>query len=115
VKTELWAMGVVLFCAVLGSIGQILLKLGSASVSFQFMSWITNLRLIGGISMYAVASILFIFAIKHGNLSILYPLVATSYIWVAILSVRFLGEPFAPVKWIGIALIVSGVCLIAYK
>jgi len=115
VKTELWAIGVVLFCAVLGSMGQILLKLGSASVSFKLMSWIGNLKLMGGISMYALAAILFIFAIKHGNLSILYPLVATSYIWVAILSVRFLGEPFAFIKWIGIALILSGVCLIVYK
>lgn len=114
-KTELWAIGVVLFCAVLGSVGQILLKLGSASVSFKLVSWITNLKLIGGISIYALAAVLFIFAIKHGNLSVLYPLVATSYIWVAVLSIKFLGESFAFIKWIGIALIVSGVCLIVSK
>jgi uncharacterized membrane protein len=51
-------------------------------------------------------------ALKQGYLSILYPVLATSYIWVALLSVRFLGEPFSTTQWIGTALIIGGISLI---
>ena len=62
--------------------------------------------------MYAVGTILFIPALKGGDLSILYPFVALAYVWVSLLSVKFLGEKMNLVKWIGIALIIIGVSLI---
>jgi len=111
-NTQSWTIGLVFFCAFLGAIGQLLFKLGSTSVSFNLFSWITNIKVIGGMLLYAVSAVLFIIALKHGNLSVLYPLIATSYIWVAIFSVKFLGEPFSLAKWIGIALIIAGVSVI---
>jgi drug/metabolite transporter (DMT)-like permease len=45
-------------------------------------------------------------------LSVLYPVLATSYIWVGWLSVRYLGEPFSGVQWAGVVLIVLGIGLI---
>lgn len=111
-NTQSWTIGLVFFCAFLGAMGQLLFKLGSASVSFNLLSWITNIKVMGGMLLYAVSAVLFIIALKHGNLSVLYPLIATSYIWVAIFSVKFLGEPFSLEKWIGIALIIVGVSII---
>jgi len=57
-------------------------------------------------------TVLFIPALRGGELSVLYPLVALVYVWVSLLSVRFLGEKMNPMKWLGIALILLGVTLI---
>jgi len=51
-------------------------------------------------------------ALRHGNVSILYRVLATSYIWVALLSTFFLSEPFPLVRWIGVALIIGGIGVI---
>lgn len=108
-------MGLVLVCALMGALGQLLFKLGSTSVSLSLSSWITNWRIICGILIYGVSAVLFILALKFGPLSVLYPIVASSYIWVALLSARFLGEPLFLTKWIGIVLIIGGVTLIVLK
>ena len=110
--TELWAIGLVVLATLIGAFGPILLKKASAKKLSKFSSLITNYHLFGGVSLYAVGTILFIPALKGGDLSILYPFVALTYIWVSLLSVKFLGEKMNLVKWIGIALIIVGVSFI---
>ena len=110
--TPFWVIALVLIAAVLAALGQLLFKWGAASISSDLWSWLLNWQLIGGLALHGVGFVLLVIALKHGNLSILYPILATSYIWVALLSVHFLGEPFSVVQWIGIALIVGGISLI---
>ena len=111
-QTETWAIGLAFFCAVLAALGQLLFKLGSANIALSLTSWLANWKVIGGMVFYGTSAILFIVALKHGNLSILYPIIATSYVWVTILSIKLLNEPFPPVKWFGIILILGGVSII---
>ena len=94
-ETKTWAIGLAALCALLGSSGQLLFKLGSSSVMLNFGSWVTNVKVITGMMLYGVSAILFIFALKYGSLSVLYPVIATSYIWVALLSNKVLGEPLS--------------------
>ena len=110
--TELWAIGLVILATLVGSFGPILLKKASAKSLSKIKSLMTNYHLFGGVSLYAVGTILFIPALKGGDLSILYPFVALTYIWVSLLSVKFLGEKMNSIKWIGVALIIVGVSLI---
>ena len=112
-ESKAWVVAVAALCAVLGSIGQMLFKLGSASVELSLRSWIINIKVLGGMTLYGFSAILFIIALKHGNLSVLYPVIATSYVWVALISTRVFGEPMSLLKWLGIALILGGVTLIA--
>ena len=107
-ETKLWAILLVIFCALLGGIGQILLKIGSNAMTGSISTWIFNLPLIGGMALYGIAFVLFMVALKHGQISVLYPIIATSYVWVAIFANRFLGEPFEWSQWIGIAFILIG-------
>lgn len=102
----------VVFCALLGAIGQIFFKLSSKSFNFDIFSIMTNWKFLIGLFFYGIATILFIFALKQGNLSILYPIIATSYIWVTIFSVIFLKESFPLFKWFGILLIILAVWII---
>ena len=106
------AVLLVLFCSVLAAVGQIFLKMGSSTASVNILSWLTNTKLIIGIGLYALSSIFFIYALRLGNVSVLYPIIAASYIWVAILASIFLGESMSLVRWAGIGLILGGIVLI---
>jgi uncharacterized membrane protein len=110
--TPLWTIVAILVTAFLAAVGQLFFKWGAASVTFNPMSWIFNWPLIGGLALHGMGFVLMVFALKHGNLSVLYPVLATSYIWVGWLSVRYLGEPFSGVQWAGVVLIVLGIGLI---
>jgi uncharacterized membrane protein len=70
-----------------------------------------NLNLIKGVISFISGVCLYIIALKFGNLSYLYPLAATQYIWI-ILFGKLLGEKITRNKVIGIVLIVIGIGLI---
>ena len=108
-KTQLWAIGLVLLACLIGSFGALFLKLASKEFSFNIKKIILDKFIYLGVLFYAAGTILFIPALKGGELSVLYPLVSTSYIWVCLLSMKFLKEKMNPLKWIGIAIIILGV------
>jgi uncharacterized membrane protein len=112
-ETSPWAIVVVAICAVMGSVAQFLFKTGSATLEVNFWSLVTNIKIMGGMGLYGFSAILFVFALKHGHLSVLYPIVATSYIWVALISAKYLGEPLSILKSVGCVLILGGIILIA--
>ena len=113
--TKPWAMGLVLLCTALTSSAQIFYKLGVNRLEgFDIISIITNYSLIIGLFLYAVGAILLILSFRGGEVSVLYPIIATSYIWVSLLSVYFLDESMNTFRWIGVFVIVAGIALIGY-
>ena len=110
--TEPWAIGLVVLATLIGAFGPILLKKASEKKLSSIKSLVNNHHLFAGVLIYALGTLFFIPALKGGELSVLYPFVALSYIWVSLLSVKFLGEKMNPRKWFGIALIIAGVSLI---
>lgn len=110
--TKIWSIAVVIFATFIGAFGPILLKKASARKLSSIKSLSTNYPLFGGVALYAVGTLLFIPALKGGDLSVLYPFVSLGYIWVSLLSVKFLGEKMNKFKWFGIALIILGVTFI---
>ncbi len=73
---------------------------------------ITNAPLFFGYSMNAGMAILLILALKDGQLSILYPIISLSYVWVNLLSMYFFHEQMNFWKGFGIVLIIGGVGLL---
>ena len=112
--TQLWAIGLVIMATLVGAFGPILLKKASARSLSKLSSLMTNYNLFGGVALYGIGTMLFIPALKGGELSILYPFVALGYIWVSLLSVKFLGEKMNKMKWLGIFLIIFGVTFIGF-
>lgn len=112
--TKLWATLLILFTTLLTSSAQIFYKIGSKTLSPDLLSIITNYYLIGGLLLYAVGGILIILSFRGGEVSVLYPIIATSYIWVSFLSIYFLGEVMNYFKWLGVISIISGIALIGY-
>ena len=109
--TKKWAILLVVFVTLLTSLGQIFWKFGSYHINANILSWL-NPPLVLGFLSYGLGAVLLIIALKHGELSTLYPIVATSYIWVALISPLFFPDTFTFSKFIGIAVIILGVALI---
>ena len=78
----------------------------------SLIALITSVPLIGGLAVYGVGSVLMIVALKHGELSLLYPLISLNYVWVAILSVMLFQEEMNPLKIAGICVIMIGVAIL---
>jgi len=112
--TKLWAALLVLFTTLLTSSAQILWKKGSATLTFDILNILTNYYLIGGLLLYIIGGILIIVSFRGGEVSVLYPIIAMSYIWVSFLSIKFLGEIMNAYKWIGIISIIAGIISIGY-
>jgi multidrug transporter EmrE-like cation transporter len=97
-------------CTLLGAAAQILLKTGANQlVHPSVLGIITNLSLIGGLSVYGISTVLLVLALRDGELSLLYPVIALTYVWVTILSFVVFHDRANPIKLIGIAIIVLGV------
>lgn len=112
--TKLWAALLVLFTTLLTSSAQILWKKGSALLTFDIFGILTNYYIIGGLLLYVIGGILMIVSFRGGEVSVLYPILATSYIWVSFLSIFFLSEKMNIFKWFGVAFIMLGIISIGY-
>ena len=111
-KTKLWAIGLVLLCTLFTSAAQIFYKLGAGNLEFDILKLITNYPVLIGLVLYGLGALILIIALRGGELSALYPIVATSYIWVSIFSIYFLNEAMNLFKWSGVAVIVLGVAFV---
>ena len=112
--TKLWAALLVLFTTLLTSSAQLFYKLGSVTLTINPIGLLTNHYLIAGIFLYAVGGALMIISFRGGEVSVLYPIIATSYIWVSFLAMIFLKETMNLFKWVGIIAIIAGIISIGY-
>lgn len=110
--TALWSIVVVLIACVLGSFGPIYMKRGSNGLVFKAKALAKNKNLWIGSMFYLGSTIMFIPALKFGEVSVLYPIASTSYIWVSLLSIKLLGEKMNWVKWLGVVIIIIGVSFV---
>jgi|SRR3989344_7182316 len=98
---------------ILLSFGQILIKKGAVTASLNIYIF-QNVSLIIGYVAYLLAGLTIVIALKYNDLSLLYPLIATSYIWVILLSMYFLQENISPLQLIGILGIILGVTFVGF-
>ena len=73
---------------------------------------LTNLPLIGGYALYGINTLLLVVALRDAELSMLYPIIALTYVWVTLLSYTLLHETPNVYKNIGIGTIVVGVAVL---
>ncbi|HLC20037.1 MAG TPA: hypothetical protein VJK72_03895 [Candidatus Nanoarchaeia archaeon] len=103
----------VLFASLLLSMAQLLLKSASSTFAFTFEG-LFQIDLILGIAFLGITAALFIVALRDGELTVLYPLMATSYVWVAIASpLLFPSDSLNVLKLAGVGSIIIGVYSLA--
>ncbi|HVW83532.1 MAG TPA: hypothetical protein VHB50_02580 [Bryobacteraceae bacterium] len=114
----------VIGCTLFASAAQVLMKIGtghplpaidpahlSSIVTFA-VALLRNAPLTAGFALHACNAFLLILALRNGELSILWPVYALSYVWVALLSRYFFGDHINAWKSAGIILIIFGVGLL---
>ena len=103
-------VGLVFCCTILGAAAQVLMKTGANQMTHHgLLGMITNLPLMGGYCLYGLSTLLLVLALKDGELSLLYPIIALTYVWVTVLSFLIFHDQINPWKILGIGLIVTGV------
>ena len=111
-KTKPWAVLLMVLTTLFTSTAQVLYKFAVKHLVLTLPGLLTNYYLIAGLACYGIGAVLMITALKGGELSVLYPIVATSYIWVGFLSAYFFNEALNTLRWLGIVSIVFGVAFI---
>jgi drug/metabolite transporter (DMT)-like permease len=100
-------------CTILGAAAQIFMKLGANHLAHPgLIGMLTNLALLSGLVLYGLSTVLLVLALKDGELSLLYPVIALTYVWVTVLSLVLLHDQPNPYKLAGIAIIVIGVSVL---
>ena len=99
---------------VIAAIGQTYMKAGasrlSEKISLDILIADTPLQI--GLVLYCAGALLVVLALRHGELSVLYPVISLSYVWVAILAVSVFHESMTASKVLGIAAIIAGVAIL---
>lgn len=112
-KSDFIGMGIVVVCTILTTIAQLSFKLGASSINFSILSFV-NPYIISGFVAYGLAAILFIIALKFGELSLIYPVWSLSFVWITLVSMFFLNETVSLSNWIGITFIIAGISFIGF-
>ncbi|MEM2121187.1 MAG: EamA family transporter [Candidatus Woesearchaeota archaeon] len=102
----------VIIATLMGAFGSLYLKFGSKK-SISIKNIFKNYEIIIGFLLYGGSTIPFIIALKFGELSFVYPLTALSYVWVILLSRKYLNESITKNKILGIILIMLGIIFIS--
>lgn len=108
----MYGICLVLIATLIGALSAVMFKFASKELEKGLSNFFKNIKLYIGIILYGISALIFVFALKFGDLSALYPVVALSYIWVSLLSIKFLNEKMTTYKWLGIILIIIGVVFI---
>jgi len=106
--------------------GQLLLKKGMMAVGridaaffsqpFQALWRIftTSPFVILGLGLYSFGAIFWLIVLSRVNLSYAYPLIALTYVLIPLAAWLVLHEPAIPlIRWVGMAIIIVGVVLVA--
>jgi drug/metabolite transporter (DMT)-like permease len=105
-------------CTLIGAVAQLLIKSGAPKLTVEptlvrtAIGALSNSHLMGGLCLYGLSAILLVLALRHGELSMIYPVIALTFVWVTILSAVVVGETMTPSKMVGIGIIVAGVAVL---
>jgi uncharacterized membrane protein len=99
-------------CTVLGAAAQILMKVGMTHFTPTVPGILANYTLLAGYALYGVNTLMLVLALREGELSMLYPIIALTYVWVTLLSYALLPEKSNLYKDAGIVTIVIGVAVL---
>jgi len=111
-NTPIQSILLVLFASFLGSFGAVFLKWGAGQISRNLKTILLNWRLAAGVALYLISTVFYLLALKHGELSILFPMVSLGYVWTLLWSKLFFGEPFSQRKLAGLAMIFAGLIVL---
>ncbi|MBI5864656.1 MAG: hypothetical protein HZB38_09135 [Planctomycetes bacterium] len=111
-RTPLQSIVLFVAASLLGALGQFLYKSGADRTTERWASYVINPRILGGIVCYVAVMVCFVAAFKRGGeLSVLYPVYATTFIWAALIAYFAYGTPIRAANVGGMVLLIAGMYL----
>ncbi len=116
------AVFAVVFASVsLSALAQTVFKIGvsrvevasSASLLSKAIAFVFSPYVLLGLSLYAVGTVLWLFALRQLDLSLAYPFVAMSFVMVTASGVFFLGETVSVTRLVGLCFVILGLIVMA--
>ena len=116
-------IGLILTSVVLAGFAQITLKTGVNHVTGtsgelhinagSLRSLLSSPIVWCGLVLFGLSAVVWLFALSRASLSFAYPFAALSYVLILVFSVLVLHETVQPLRWLGVAFIVTGIVLVA--
>ena len=116
-------VGMILVSVMLASLAQLTLKAGMNQVTdatgevtvstASIKAIVTNVLVWGGLALFGVSAIVWIFVLSRTSLSFAYPFVALTYLVIVVVDRFVLHESVPPVRWAGVGLIMAGIVLVS--
>lgn len=108
----------------LGAMGGILMKVGAGQIGHVEIHSIidllhylfrlfTNLASLAGVFLYFMSAVIWAYLLTKLDISFVQPILALTYVVTPILAIIFLGEHVTALRWLGIAVIILGVFIVA--
>jgi multidrug transporter EmrE-like cation transporter len=113
---------IVLAGVFLNAIAQLLLKAGASAVGpitglsalrSSALTLALHPAVLGGLACYAISVVVWIVALSRVDVSVAYPMLSVGYVLNALLAMWLFGEDVSLQRWLGIAVILVGVSIVA--
>ena len=106
------SFGLVLFGVLLNAAAQLLLKAGTNAMPLGPRLALEP-HILGGLACYVISVVVWVVALSRVPVSIAYPMLSIGYVVNAALAWWLFGEQVNAQRWLGIAVIIIGVVLVA--
>ena len=73
----------------------------------------TNLTVWGGLALFGLSAVVWLFVLSRTSLSFAYPFAALTYLIIVAVDRFVLHESVPPLRWVGVASIMVGIVLVA--
>ena len=108
----------------LASVAQLTLKAGMVQVTSRYGGAVTltggslkaiatNLTVWGGLALFGLSAVVWLFVLSRTTLSFAYPFAALTYLLIVLVDRFVLHETVPPLRWAGVAMIMAGIVLVA--
>jgi uncharacterized membrane protein len=114
--SEFVIIAVIMVSAVLAAIAQYIFKRNLNAFKFNIngiWSLAKNRAIILGLIVYAVSLVVYLGALRYGDLSFVYPTFASVFIFVLLISKFKLNERISLHRALGVALVIVGIAIVA--
>lgn len=99
-------------------IANLLLKTGAVMGREAGGAWwaqLANWRVAGGFGSFAVAALFYTVLLRTVPLNVAQSFTAAQFIAIVLASALVLAEPISATRWVGIALIASGIAIVGWS
>lgn len=114
---ELEIIGITLLAAVIAAVAQYIYKRSVPRFGFSkegIKSLVFNKGVWAGGVFYLISLVVYLKALGSGELSFVYPTFASTFVFIALISHFLLREKFSLRRYLGIALVVLGIIIVAF-